>query len=70
LDAVEDAPVVQRGDRVTLRVQHGNLTIVATGRAKEDGRVGRQIAVANDGSRKIVYGRVVDASTVAVEMSP
>jgi flagella basal body P-ring formation protein FlgA len=70
LEAVEDAPVVQRGDRVTLRVQYGGLTIVTIGRAKEDGRVGRQIAVANDDSRKIVYGRVVDASTVAVEMSP
>jgi flagella basal body P-ring formation protein FlgA len=70
LDAVDDAPVVQRGDRVTLRMQQGNLTILAVGRAKEDGRVGRQIPVANEDSRKVVYGRVIDASTVAVETAP
>ncbi|MFZ5861403.1 MAG: flagellar basal body P-ring formation chaperone FlgA [Nitrospirota bacterium] len=67
VDAVEDPPVIQRGDRVTVRVRSGNLTILAIGRAKEDGRLGAHIPVANEESRKVVYGRVVDPGTVLVE---
>lgn len=70
VDAVEDPPIVQRGDRVTVRVRSGNLTILGVGLAKADGRLGGQIPVANEDSRRIVYGRVVDAGTVSVEATP
>jgi flagella basal body P-ring formation protein FlgA len=66
VDAVEEAPLIRRGDRVTVRLQSGSLTIVTVGRAKADGLLGRQIPVINVDSNKVVYGRVVDASTVAV----
>ncbi|MBI3608251.1 MAG: flagellar basal body P-ring formation protein FlgA [Nitrospirae bacterium] len=70
VDAVEDAPLIRRGDRVTLRLQSGSLTIIGVGRAKGDGLLGRQIPVTNVDSNKVVYGRVVDASTVAVWVTP
>lgn len=70
LDAVEAAPLIRRGDRVTLRLEQGNLTILAAGRAKADGVAGRDIPVANLDSNRIVYGRVIDASTVAIQSAP
>jgi len=69
LDMVEEAPVIRQGDRVTLVVQVGGLRIVTTGRAKEDGFQGRQVAVVNLDSQKIVYGEVVDPSTVRIDLS-
>lgn len=63
---VEEVPVIRRGDRVSLIVENGALRITALGQAKEDGYLGRPVAVLNLSSKTVVYGEAVDASTVRV----
>jgi flagella basal body P-ring formation protein FlgA len=69
LGMVEEAPLIRQGDRVTLMVEVGGLRIMTRGRAKEDGFSGRQVAVLNLDSQKVVYGDVVDPSTVRIQFS-
>jgi flagella basal body P-ring formation protein FlgA len=66
LDMVEDAPVMRKGDRVTLFVEAEGLVISATGQVKEDGFLGRQVGVLPIDSNKPVYGTVVSPSKVKV----
>ncbi len=66
LDMVEDSPVMSRGDRVTLFVEADGITISATGQAKEDGFLGRQVGVMPADGNRPVYGTVVSASKVKV----
>ena len=66
LDMVEDSPVMTKGDRVTLFVEAEGITISATGQVKEDGFLGRQVAVIPKDGNKPVYGTVVSASKVKV----
>ncbi len=63
---VEEPPVIHRGDRVTLLARGPGLTVTAIGEAREDGGAGRPIQVMNLNSRRMVQGRVVDATTVEV----
>lgn len=65
-EMVETAPVIRPGDRITLVVESGGLRIATVGRAKEEGFLGRSMAVVNLDSQKTVYGEVVDSSTVKV----
>ena len=64
--AVVAARVVQRGGIVTLVAVGPGLRISAKGAALQDGAVGQTIGVRNIDSKKTVYGRVVDGSTVQV----
>jgi flagella basal body P-ring formation protein FlgA len=66
---VEPIPVVHRGDDITMAVTTNNMSLEATGIALQDGGVGERIRVRNLDSGKIVYGRVVDASTVRISGS-
>jgi len=66
LDILDQAPVITRGTSVTLLVELGGLRITTLGQAKEDGYVGRSIAVINLDSRKVVYGEVLDGATVRI----
>jgi flagella basal body P-ring formation protein FlgA len=68
LDMVETAPLIRPGDRVTLVVETGGLRIATVGRAKEEGFLGRSMAVMNLDSQKTVYGEVIDAGTVKVNL--
>lgn len=60
------APVMRRGDLVTMLVERAGLRIVAQAQVVEDGRVGQTVRVRNLRSRRDAYGRVVDARTVRV----
>jgi len=64
---VEAAPVVFRGDRLTLLVRRPGLTVTAVGEAREDGAPDHVISVINMASRRTVRARVVDAQTAQVE---
>ena len=66
LDMVEDAPVMSKGDRVTLFVEGEGIIISATGQAKEDGFLGRQVGVLPLDGNQPIYGTVVSASKVKV----
>ncbi|MFH1625983.1 MAG: flagellar basal body P-ring formation chaperone FlgA [Pseudomonadota bacterium] len=60
-------PVVKRGDLVTIVAETDILKVTTPGEAREDGLNGEIIRVLNITSRKEVYGRVVNFSTVKVE---
>lgn len=64
---VEIPPLVQKGDRVVLVVENEQFKITTLGEVKESGRKGERIKLVNLGSKKEVYGRVVDANTALID---
>ncbi len=62
----EDPPLVNRGDNVVLVVRKGNMRIVATGVADQEGRLGDQIQVNNLTTNRVVSGRISGPKTVDV----
>ncbi len=65
---LKKAPVVQRGDMVTILVQSGGMKITAPGKVMADGAAGQTIMVLNTMSSRKVYARVVDNQTVQVDL--
>lgn len=63
---VEWPPVVQKGDRVTIIAESGNLRITALGEVRSTGKVGEQVRVVNLDSKKNITAQVVDNRTVRV----
>ena len=66
-DLVEFPPLVKRGDVVVIIVETSGLKITALGQVKKKGRLGESIPVMNYDSKKILYARVLDSSTVKVD---
>jgi flagella basal body P-ring formation protein FlgA len=64
---VEIPPLVKKGDRVLLIIDHSYFKITTFGEVKEDGRRGDWVKLVNIASKKEVHGRVVDSHTVQVE---
>ncbi len=63
---LEEIPLIQKGDLVTLVARRNNLLIVTSGISKEDGYSDKLIRVENIGSGKIVRGVVREKTTVEV----
>ena len=63
---LEEIPLIQKGDLVTLVARRNNLLIVTSGISKEDGYSDKLIRVENIGSGKIVRGMVREKTTVEV----
>lgn len=68
LSAAEVPPVVERQDHVMILVQAGLIQVTVMGQAKESGGLGDIIAVENLSSKQIVYGKIVNAELVKVEI--
>ncbi|MCB9478829.1 MAG: flagellar basal body P-ring formation protein FlgA [Deltaproteobacteria bacterium] len=66
--AIEAAPVVKRGDVVTLVVQSPTIVIKAFAAVEEDGALGETIQVRNLDTEVTVRAVVADAKTVRVEL--
>ncbi len=66
LDMLQDVPVMRQGDRVTLVVETDGFQIMAAGEAKGEGFLGKQVPVINIDSKRVVYGKVLDATMVQV----
>ena len=66
-DLVEFPPLVKRGDVVVIIAESNGLKITALGQVKKKGRFGESIPVMNYDSKKILYARVLDSSTVKVD---
>lgn len=62
------APVVRSGERVTMVVRSGGLSVTAVGEAQQPGAVGQTVRVLNVDSRKVVTGRVSGPGTVDVSL--
>lgn len=66
-DALELAPVVQRGSLVTLRAEAGGFKVDAAGRALADAAPGQRVRVQNATSLKVVEGVVDDSGIVRLD---
>lgn len=66
ISSLETPPTIYKGDRVEIVAGKGALLVSAKGLAQNDGYLDEQIKVQNIHSKRIVVGRVVDPSTVAV----
>lgn len=67
-DLVEEAPVIQRGERVTLVLEMRGLKITTIGKTKEDGHLGELIKVINLDSGKVVFGEVKGPGQVEIDL--
>jgi flagella basal body P-ring formation protein FlgA len=64
---VEQPPLIEKGDRVTVVAESPTLTVTVPGIAQGKGFAGEHIRVRNSMSKKEVLGRILNASTVAVD---
>lgn len=63
---LERAPIVNRGDMVTILAESGGLRVTVPGKILEKGYKGQLIRVQNSMSRKKIYAKVIDGATVMV----
>ena len=66
--AIEEPPVIQRGEPVRIVINHRGLLLTATGIAKADGRKDEIIRVRNSNSNKLIYCRVQAPGLVEVSL--
>jgi flagella basal body P-ring formation protein FlgA len=66
-DALELAPAVQRGARVTLRSEAGGFRIEMAGRALADAAPGQRVRVQNENSLKVVEGTADSGGVVRLD---
>ncbi|MDA8163407.1 MAG: flagellar basal body P-ring formation chaperone FlgA [Desulfobacteraceae bacterium] len=64
---IEEVPLVQRGDLVTIVARSGQLEVTAPGQARNAGASGDLIPVKNLMSRKIIQAKVQQPGLVEVE---
>ncbi len=64
---LEEAPLIRRGERVTITFRSGGLKIITAGEAKQDGRLGETIKVVNLDSQKMIFAEVFDSGDVRIE---
>jgi flagellar basal body P-ring formation protein FlgA len=63
---IKKPALVNRGDKIQILAEKGGMKITAPGIIKEDGFEGGMVQVLNIESKKVIYGRLVDANTVKV----
>ena len=63
---IKPAPVVRRGDRVTIKVVVGSVEASSEGIARQDGGLGECIRVYNEMTRSTALCRILDSHTVQV----
>lgn len=66
-DTVAAAPIIRRGQAVTIVGGTGNFEVRAAGKAMQDGAPGERIPVENSGSRRIIQALVRDDGLLAVD---
>jgi len=64
---LEKSPIVDRGDIVTILAESGGLKVTVPGSVLERGYLGELIRVQNTMSKRRIYARVINSSTVMVE---
>jgi len=60
-------PIVERGDMVTILAESNDLKVTVPGRVLVKGYMGEFIRVQNSMSKKVIYARVINNSTVSVD---
>lgn len=64
---LEKPLIVDRGDMITILAESGNLRVTAPGIVLVKGHRGDLIRVQNSMSKKVIYARVINKSTVNVD---
>ena len=64
---LDEPPLVQKKQRVTIVAEHGSIRILATGVATEEGHRGEIIKVVNIDSNRQILAQVSDVSTVKID---
>ncbi len=64
---IENPPLVQRGDSVTILAENHGMRVTTMGKARQKGSRGDRIAVVNLDSQRTIYAQVVDERIVAVD---
>jgi flagella basal body P-ring formation protein FlgA len=64
---LEQCPVVTKGDMVTIVAESDDLKVTVPGKVLEKGYLGELVKIQNVMSRKKIYARVVNSSTVMVD---
>jgi flagella basal body P-ring formation protein FlgA len=67
LRALERAPLIKRGEIVTMVCNQGEMKITARGEAQQTGYLGSRIKLTNLASKRPVFGRVLPNGDVMVE---
>ncbi len=67
-NALNEAMLVKRGDRVTILAQNSGVKVHMKGKALKNGAAGELIRVQNLSSKRIIEGRVLSAGVVAVRL--
>ncbi|WP_415718513.1 flagellar basal body P-ring formation chaperone FlgA [Maridesulfovibrio sp.] len=67
LSSIEPAPVIARGDKVTLMFRSKHLKLTVPVESLEDGGIGQTVTVRNLQSKRKVIATVVDGQTVQVK---
>lgn len=62
-------PLVKKGDVVNVILERNSLKLSCLGEIKEAGRKGDRVKLVNLGSKKELFGRVVDAGTVHLDVN-
>jgi flagella basal body P-ring formation protein FlgA len=65
--ALNDPPLIKKGQRVILIATRPGLKITTSGEARQDGFQGRQIKVVNLDSKRFIQGTLVDENRVRVD---
>jgi len=60
-------PIVERGDMVTILAESNDLKVTVPGRVLVKGYMGEFIRVQNSMSKKVIYAKVINKSTVSVD---
>jgi flagella basal body P-ring formation protein FlgA len=61
------APIVKRGDMVTILAEAGGLRVSVPGKILEKGYKGQLVRVQNTMSHKKIYAKVINDATVRVD---
>jgi flagella basal body P-ring formation protein FlgA len=67
LRGLERAPLIRRGEVVTMVCDQGDMKITAKGEAQQTGYLGSRIKLTNLASRRSVFGKVLPSGEVQVE---
>jgi flagella basal body P-ring formation protein FlgA len=65
---LKKAVIITRGKPVNIIAQIGNIQVMVAGTALQNGSEGQFIQVKNTSSRKVIIGRVIDDTTVRINM--
>lgn len=63
---LEEIPAVNYNDNVVVIVRTTNLSIAASGIARQEGKVGEEVRFQRTGSREILSGKVIGKQTVEI----